>query len=48
MALGAGGGFLIRHLVHGKGLVVTVAVIAAIMLARLWPLLVSWIERHRR
>ena len=48
MLLGAGRGFLIRHFAHGAGLVIMVAVIAVIILARLWPQFIAWIENRQR
>ncbi len=48
MELAAGRGFLIRHAAHGAGLVVIVAVVAAFVLVRFWPRIVSWFENRRR
>lgn len=47
MPLGAGL-FLLRHLARGGGVVVIVAVFAAIALVRLWPQIRDWLERRRR
>jgi hypothetical protein len=48
VTLGIGRHLLLRHLVHGTGIVVIVAVIAAIALVRLWPQITAWIENRRR
>ena len=37
-----------RHILHGAGIVVVVAVIAAIILVRMWPQIIAWIESRRR
>jgi hypothetical protein len=37
-----------RHILHGAGIVVVVAVFAAIILVRLWPRIIAWIESRRR
>jgi hypothetical protein len=47
MLLGIGRGLLLRHLAHGAGIVVVVALIAAIILVRIWPQIVAWIENRR-
>jgi hypothetical protein len=47
MLLGIGRSLLLRHLAHGAGIVVVVALIAAIILVRIWPQIVAWIENRR-
>jgi len=48
MPLGIGRHLLFRHLLHGTGIVAIIAVIASIVLVRLWPQITAWIERRRR
>ena len=47
MLIGVGRLLPFRHVLHGTGIVVVAAVIAAIILVRMWPQIVAWIESRQ-
>ncbi|HEX5526682.1 MAG TPA: hypothetical protein VFX44_05730 [Solirubrobacterales bacterium] len=46
MPLALGQRLLFHQLFRGGGWLVTVAIIAAVLLLRFWPMIVAWIERR--